>query len=103
MIWVLLKLMLTRGLSINRWNNFPRIENVSLLDNLWNTLHIALFLSYLEEKSWQIVDKEFLIKRIIFSSFKTLILSDINSWTREAILKVDKDIFTTGYDKLHEL
>lgn len=94
MIWVLLKLMLTRGLSINRWNNFPRIENVSLLDNLWNTLHIALFLAYLEEKNWQIVDKEFLIKRIIFSSFKTLILSDINSWTREAILKVDKDIFS---------
>lgn len=93
MIWAILKLMLTRGLSINRWNNFPRIENVSLLDNLWNSIHIWLFLAYLEEKNWNKVDKEFLLKRFIFSSFKTLVLSDINSWTREAILEIDKEIF----------
>lgn len=93
MIWVILKLMLTRWLSINRWNNFPRIENVSLLDNLWNAIHIWLFLAYLEEKNWNKVDREFLLKRYIFSSFKTLILSDINSWTREAILEIDKEIF----------
>lgn len=85
--------MLTRWLSINRWNNFPRIENVSLLDNLWNAIHIWLFLAYLEEKNWNKVDREFLLKRYIFSSFKTLILSDINSWTREAILEIDKEIF----------
>lgn len=93
MIWAILKLMLTRWLSINRWNNFPRIENVSLLDNLWNAIHIWLFLAYLEEKNWNKVDREFLLKRFIFSSFKTLVLSDINSWTREAILEIDKEIF----------
>jgi hypothetical protein len=43
--------MLTRGLSMKRWNNFPRIEDVSLLDNIGYTLHTALFLAYLEESS----------------------------------------------------
>lgn len=85
--------MLTRGLSMKRWNNYPRIEDVSLLDNVGYTLHIALFLAHLEEKSWNKVDREFLIKRIIFNSFKSLILSDINSGTKSYILKNDKDIF----------
>lgn len=34
MIGVLIKLMMTRGLMTKRWNNFPRIEDVSLLDNV---------------------------------------------------------------------
>lgn len=93
MIWNILKLMLTRWLSIKRWNNFPRIEDVSHLDNIWFVIHIALFLSYLEEKNWNKVDKEFIIKRIIFNSFKSLVLSDINSWTRDYIYKIDKNIF----------
>lgn len=87
--------MLTRWLSMKRWNNFPRIEDVSHLDNVWFVLHIALFLAYLEEKNWNHIDKEFLIKRIIFNSFSWLVLSDINSWTKDYILKNDKEIFST--------
>lgn len=99
MVWSLLKHMLTRGLSMKRWNNFPRIEDVSLLDNIGYTLHTALFLAYLEESSWNKVDREFLIKRIIFNSFKSLILSDINSWTKSYILKNDENIFKKIEDK----
>lgn len=84
---------------MKRWNNYPRIEDVSLLDNVWYAIHIALFLAHLEEKSWAKVDREFLIKRMIFNSFKSLVLSDINSWTRDYILKNDKDIFLTIEDK----
>lgn len=83
---------------MKRWNNFPRIEDVPHLDNVWFVVHVALFLAYLEEKSGHKVDREFLVKRIIFNSFSRLILSDINSGTRDYILKVDNSIF----DKLEK-
>lgn len=85
--------MLTRGLTMVRWNNFPRIEEVTHMDNVWYVIHVALFLAFIEEKNGHKVDREFLIKRIMFNSFSRLILSDINSWTREYILKVDNTIF----------
>lgn len=93
MIWFILKLMLTRWLAMKRWNNFPRIEEVSHLDNVWFVIHVALFLAYLEEKNGNKVDREFLIKRIIFNSLGSLILSDINSWTRDYIMKIDDKVF----------
>lgn len=102
MIWTLLKLMLTSGISMKRWNNFPRIEDISHLDNVWFTLHIAMFLSFLEEQSWKVVDKEFIIKKIIFNSIKILVLSDINSWTRNYIEKVNKDIFIKLEQKVYD-
>jgi len=43
-----LRLMLTRGLSIIRWNNFPRVVDIKQMDNVGMTLHTALFLSYHE-------------------------------------------------------
>lgn len=89
MIWILLKLLFSKGLSIKRWNNFPRVEDITPLDNAWFVIHIALFLSHLEEKNWKKVDKKYIIKKIIFDLFKTLVLSDINSWTRDYILKID--------------
>jgi len=92
MIWFIIKLMLTRWISMKRWNNFPRIEDVFHLDNVWFVIHIALFLAYLEEKEWKKIDREFLIKRIIFQSFYSLILSDINSWTRDYIFDIDNKI-----------
>ncbi|MDP2395723.1 MAG: hypothetical protein Q8S84_01505 [bacterium] len=55
-------------------------------------------MAYLEEKSGHKIDREFLVKRIIFNSFSRLILSDINSGTRDYILKVDDSIF----DKLEK-
>ena len=94
MVWNILKLMLTRWLSMKRWNNFPRIEDVSHLDNVWFVMHVSLFLAYLEEKDWAKIDREFLLKRIIFNSFSGLILSDISSWTRDYILKINDTVFS---------
>lgn len=93
MIWFILKLMMTRWLAMKRWNNFPRIEDVSHLDNVGYTIHIALFLAHLEEKNGKEVDKEFIIKRIIFNCFITLLISDINSGTREYIKELDSSMF----------
>jgi len=92
MIWTLLKLMFSKWLSIKRWNNFPRVEDITPLDNAWFVIHIALFMAHLEEDKWKKIDKEFMIKKIIFDLFKSLVLSDINSWTRDYLLKVDKKV-----------
>lgn len=93
MIGAILKLMLTRWITIKRWSNYPRVEYTSQMDNTGFVLHIALFLWYLEEKDGNTIDKEFLIKRIIFDSFKWLILSDINAGTREYIKQIDSAMF----------
>jgi hypothetical protein len=61
-----------------------------------------MFLSYLEEKNDNKVDKEFIIKKIIFNSIKILVLSDINSGTRNYIEKVDKDIFSQLEQKAYD-
>jgi len=80
-------------LPMKRWNNHPRIENVSQMDNIWFVIHIALFLARLEEENNKLVDKEFLIKKILFDWINRLILSDINSETKQYIQKFDKEIF----------
>lgn len=103
MIWILLKLIYTRGLSIKRWSNFPRIEDVTPLDNAWYVIHVALFLAYLEEKHGKKpVDKEYIIKRVMFDLFKSLVLSDINSWTRDYINKIDGEIMTKLEKRVEE-
>lgn len=80
------------------------------MDNVGATLHTALFLAYQEEKlslwnreypkgeGFEPIDTLYLIKKIIFTSFADLILSDINSGTKGYIKKLDEDIF----DKLYQ-
>lgn len=95
--------MLTRGLSIIRWNNFPRVIDIKQMDNVGATLHTALFLAYHEEKaSWKKVDKLYLIKKIIFTSLADLILSDINSGTKNYIKKLDAKIFDELYEQAYK-
>ena len=94
MVWNILRLLFTRGLSISRWNNFPRAVEINHLDNVWFVLHVALFLAYIEsEKSGEPLDEFYIMKKVIFHSFRDLILSDINSGTKEYIKKIDPDIF----------
>lgn len=70
------------------------------MDNVGFTLHVALYLSYLEEhKFWNTVDRLYLIKKIIFTSLADLILSDINSGTKGYIQKLDPEIFQELYSK----
>ncbi len=103
MVGNILRLMLTRGLSIIRWNNFPRVVDIKQMDNVGATLHTALFLAYLEEKQTKKkIDTLYLMKKIIFTSFADLILSDINSGTKTYIKKLDTKIFEELYLKAYE-
>ena len=102
MLQVLIELLFFRWLTIHRWNNFPRIENISILDNAGFIIHIALFLAHIEENNGHKINKEFLIKRVLFSVFSKLALSDINSWTLKYINKVDSTIFENLQNKVFE-
>ncbi|MBW7954757.1 HD domain-containing protein [Candidatus Gracilibacteria bacterium] len=90
MISTILKNLLTKGLLTKRWNNYPKIEEVSILDNTGFAIHIALFIVHLEGGD---LDEEYIIKKMIFSLFSTTILSDINTGTKNQIKKFDKEIF----------
>ena len=68
------------------------------MDNVWATLHTALFLVHLEEDSY---DRLYIIKKIIFSSFSEFILSDINSGTKNTIKKLDSDMYEAVYSKAY--
>lgn len=75
-------------MSIYRWNNFPRIHNVTETDNLAFVLHTVLLLSYIiKEKEKIDINILFIFKKIIFSSFITFVLSDINSELKTKIKK----------------
>ncbi len=90
--------MLSRGLSMVRWNNFPRVVDVTQMDNVWATLHTALFLVSLESNK---LDSLYIIKKIIFSSFSEFVLSDINSGTKNTIRKLDSKMFEEIYSKAY--
>lgn len=95
----ILRLMLSRGLSMVRWNNFPRVVDVTQMDNVWATLHTALFLVSLEKQEY---DSLYIIKKIIFSSFSDFVLSDINSGTKNTIKKLDSEMYDAVYWKAYK-
>jgi len=79
------------------------VVDIKQMDNVWATLHTALFLAYEEEKiSWIEVDSLYLMKKIIFTSLADLILSDINSWTKGYIKKLSPKIFEELYEKAYD-
>jgi hypothetical protein len=67
-------------------------------------IHTALFLAHLEEKNNTDIkiDKEFIIKKILFGIFKKLILSDINYSTNAYIDKIDPNINKKLEDKVYK-
>ena len=68
------------------------------MDNVGATLHTALFIAYLQQQeAWVEIDTLYLMKKILFSSFADLILSDINSGTKGYIKKLDNKIFDELY------
>ena len=72
------------------------------MDNVGATLHTALFIAHLEEKQMGIkIDTLYLMKKILFTSFADLILSDINSGTKGYIKKLDNEVFDELYAKAY--
>jgi len=93
MIWSLISLIF-RWLSIIRWNNFPRVENVSETDNLAMVLHTCFILHKILEEKYNIkTDINFIYKKILFSSFITFVLSDINSELKKNMISKNNLIY----------
>ena len=99
----ILRLMFSKWLSIIRWNNYPRVIDITHMDNVGSTLHIALYLAYYEKhRFWNDVDLLFLMKYILMSSFVDLILSDIHAGTKTEIEKLDPKLYKELLGNTHE-
>lgn len=86
--------LIFRGNSILRWNNFPRIEEVTITDNIAFVLHIIILLSnVLKEKEWIKINELYIFKKLIFDSFLVFILSDINSDVKSRIKAKNPEIY----------
>lgn len=72
--------LILSGLSITRWNTFPRIQTYTTLDHLAFATHIALTLaSLLEEQGDPSYKKGTIIREILCSGFFAYHYSDISS------------------------
>lgn len=76
MLWNLIHLAY-RGLSIIRWNNYPRIQNYVESEHISLKLHIAYVISNILKEKQHKVDLVYIYKNIYWSSFFTFIYSDI--------------------------
>ena len=104
MIGTLLFILFERGLSIIRWNNFSRVEDVSALDNLGYSLHTALLLAHYERvRTGYVFDEKYIMLQLILSTFPKLVLSDINSSTRDYLLMhSDHHLFYVLWDTMQD-
>lgn len=68
-----------RGLSIYRWNTFPRAREITILDHLTFVAHISMIISYELEHGGDLIDRKKLLLKILYSGFFTFEYSDINS------------------------
>lgn len=81
--------------SICRWNNFPRIENVTETDNHAFVLHTIVILYYmLTEKEKKKINLHFIFKKVLLSSFITFVLSDINSDLKKRLIQKNNIMYT---------
>ncbi|EKD29628.1 MAG: hypothetical protein ACD_78C00332G0003 [uncultured bacterium (gcode 4)] len=94
MLWHTIALAF-RGLSVYRWNNFPRIEQVSATDHIAFSLHISILLaSIIEEEKGIVFDRDYIFRKVLFSSFSTFVHSDISSEVKDQVKKKNPTIYT---------
>jgi len=82
------------GLSIYRWNTFPRLRELTSLDHLTFVAHISLLIALLRaEKEGVQYDISLLIRKILFSWFFTFVYSDISSDVKERLKNMSPEIY----------
>lgn len=94
-----------RGLSTYRWNNFPRVEQVTATDNVAFSLHVAYLVARLyEAETGKKVDIGYLYRRALYSSFSTFLHSDISNEVKQMVKVKNPDIYQklsdVAYDRL---
>ena len=82
------------GISITRWNTFPRLQTYTTLDHLAFVVHICLTLSsLLEEKEGIKLNNGLLIRRVLFGGFYTFLYSDISSEVKHRLKNDSPEIY----------
>lgn len=94
-----------RGLSTYRWNNFPRVEQVTATDNVAFSLHVAYLVARLyEAETGTKVDIGYLYRRALYSSFSTFLHSDISNEVKQMVKAKNPEIYQklsdVAYDRL---
>lgn len=97
MLWNLINLNY-RGLTIIRWNNYPRVQDYMESEHISLKLNIAYILTSILRDSWKDIDLIYIYKHIYWSSFFTFIYSDIK-YDIKKNLKENKPFI---YKKLRE-
>ncbi|MDD5197478.1 MAG: HD domain-containing protein [Candidatus Gracilibacteria bacterium] len=93
-----------RGLSVYRWNNFPRIEQVSATDHIAFSLHISILLTFIiEEEKGIIFDRDYIFRKVLFSSFSTFVHSDISSEVKDQVKKKDPKMYNELENIVYEM
>lgn len=82
------------GLSIFRWNTFPRTREITALDHLSFVAHIAFLIASLEnEKQPGKYDILLLLQKILYTGFFTFSYSDINSEVKERLRNTAPELY----------
>lgn len=103
MLWHTIALAF-RGLSVYRWNNFPRLEQVSSTDHIAFSLHIAILLaSIIEEEKGIKYDRDYIFRKVLFSSFSTFVHSDISSEVKDQIKEKNPEIYAELENIVYEM
>lgn len=94
-----------RGLSTYRWNNFPRVEQVTVTDNVAFSLHVAHLVALLHEAETGVkADMGYLFRRALYSSFSTFLHSDISNEVKQHVKRKDPEVYRklsdVPYDRL---
>lgn len=94
-----------RGLSTYRWNNFPRVEQVTVTDNVAFSLHVTHFVALLHEaETGEKADMGYLYRRALYSSFETFLHSDVSNEVKQRVKAKNPDIYRklsdVAYDRL---
>lgn len=66
----------TSGLSIMRWNTFPRTREITTLDHLAFVAHVSIILALSSKEEY---DLGIILRKILFSWFFTFKYSDVSS------------------------
>lgn len=103
MLWHTLALAF-RGLSVYRWNNFPRLEQVSANDHIAFSLHIAILLALIiEEEKGIRYDRDYIFRKVFFSSFSTFVHSDMSSEVKDQIKQKNPEIYAELENIVYEM
>lgn len=88
------------GLSITRWNTFPRVQEITSLDHLAFVAHISVMIALRSGDKYNIGT---ILWKVLFSGFFTFTYSDVSSDVKhrlrtknpELIAALESNIFTS--------